>query len=485
MPFDIYFVAKGVIPNKQFAATTTGHDDDSDNEETRPRFSEFAENDDFLEKAASGGLSDFRKQNVKSLDAVDRKYQGQVSSRQDVFSSDTDDEESADSENGQQQPGAFVKLRPSQVDSEDDKYNSEEDDGSDYLDVASDQGESNEDEEEDDDDDEEEDEEDFTLGEFLGQGDREDQTLIQEEKVQKGICVQNQLKMWERLLEIRIKMQSSLITANSLPHEDKYNRFRENPKFLEASNRVVRTVESTLNALLELQEFQTQRFSETKDLLKSGTKRKLKDRGNDEESKSQRLNHYESSINANYANYKPYRNDVIQKWHDRTKASSNTKNAHQSFDIIQKIENSMLAKGDLIRKSQLYRGGYELFEKPDVQSSGSSGTAVDAEDTPEPIYDEEIFDGSDFYHALLRELIEYKSNTVENPQEINAKLAELQKLRSKMKKQVDTRASKGRKIRYVVHKKMVNFTAPEDNHEWTDEAKDELFSSLFGATLAE
>lgn len=81
---------------------------------------------------------------------------------------------------------------------------------------------------------------------------------------------------------------------------------------------------------------------------------------------------------------------------------------------------------------------------------------------------------------MLRELIEYKTNTADNPTEITKKFIELQKVRSKMKKKVDTRASKGRKIRYVVHNKIVNFMAPRDNQEWTDESKSELYSSLFG-----
>jgi len=47
---------------------------------------------------------------------------------------------------------------------------------------------------------------------------------------------------------------------------------------------------------------------------------------------------------------------------------------------------------------------------------------------------------------------------------------------------VDTRASKGRKVRYDIHTKLVNFMAPVSQPEqMTDSAKNELFSSLFGA----
>ncbi|XP_058813051.1 protein Aatf [Topomyia yanbarensis] len=456
--------------HEQIAAKVAVNADDSEDEETRPRFSEFDENDEILQKAANRGLSDIRKKNIKLLDTVDRKYRGLVSCRDDVFTGEKDGGESelSDSEDDGQQPGAFVRLRPSNDDSYSD--DGEEDDGSDSQEVD----EFN--------DDEEDDEDNFSLGDFLGQSTADTQKLLQEENqqevVQKGICVQNQLKMWERLLEIRIKMQPSLITANSLPHEDKYNGLCKDSKFKEAADKIVQTVESTLTNLLVLQETLAQRFSETKDLLKTGTKRKRNDESGTK-SKSQRLSNFETTINANFTSYKPYRNDVIQKWYDRTKASSNIKNAQQSLNIIKKIENGMLAKDDLIRKSQLYRGGYELFEKSALQISKFH---AESEDAPDPVYNEEIFDDSDFYHALLRELIEYKSNTVDNPQEISAKLAELQKLRSKMKKQVDTRASKGRKIRYVVHKKLVNFTAPESSHEWTEEAKNELFSSLFGGS---
>lgn len=101
----------------------------------------------------------------------------------------------------------------------------------------------------------------------------------------------------------------------------------------------------------------------------------------------------------------------------------------------------------MIRKTQLYRGGYRLFDEPTAAQRTGEDETAEENGAPDQIYDGEIYDDSDFYHALLRELIEYKSNTADNPQEIGAKLAELQKLRNKMKKQVDTRASKGRKIR--------------------------------------
>lgn len=59
-------------------------------------------------------------------------------------------------------------------------------------------------------------------------------------------------------------------------------------------------------------------------------------------------------------------------------------------------------------------------------------------------------------------------------------MIELQKLRSKMKKNVDTKSTKGRKLRFVILPKLVNFMAPHPYNSWSQQAETELFSSLFG-----
>merc|ERR1712203_85725 len=95
-------------------------------------------------------------------------------------------------------------------------------------------------------------------------------------------------------------------------------------------------------------------------------------------------------------------------------------------------------------------------------------------------YNDEIFDDDDFYHQLLRELIERKTSGITDPINLGQQWLQLQKVRAKAKKKVDTRASKGRKTRYDIHAKLVNFMAPTyPVSSLTEEAKNELFSSLF------
>ena len=107
--------------------------------------------------------------------------------------------------------------------------------------------------------------------------------------------------------------------------------------------------------------------------------------------------------------------------------------------------------------------------------------AADQHDEEEGEEDPEVFDDSDFYHTLLRDLIDRKTGGGGAEGDEGRQWLKVQRLRSKMKKKVDTRASKGRKVRYDIHSKLVNFMAPVPAaNQWQDSAKNELFSSLFG-----
>ena len=53
----------------------------------------------------------------------------------------------------------------------------------------------------------------------------------------------------------------------------------------------------------------------------------------------------------------------------------------------------------------------------------------------------------------------------------------------KNRKNVDRKASKGRKMRFTVHEKMQNFMAPEDRRAWEQGAIDRFFGTLFGRKM--
>ncbi|KAI9844246.1 MAG: rRNA-processing protein bfr2 [Thelocarpon superellum] len=118
---------------------------------------------------------------------------------------------------------------------------------------------------------------------------------------------------------------------------------------------------------------------------------------------------------------------------------------------------------------------------------------------------EKIFDDADFYQLLLKELVEQRmadaslasastghpsrtplatfntnADTSDHPISTIANLATASHEAKTHRRNVDVKASKGRKLRYVVHEKLQNFMAPEDRSSWAQRQVDELFGGLFG-----
>lgn len=157
-----------------------------------------------------------------------------------------------------------------------------------------------------------------------------------------------------------------------------------------------------------------------------------------------------------------------------------TTKSFQSFEkpILQQIEHLLTDRERLIKRTQLKRSIYDICGKEEG-ALDQVKSAEELKDRHLKDYDEEIFDDQDFYNQLMRELIDRQTSNVLDPVELARKSIELQNLRNKTKKKVDTKASKGRKIRYNVHKQLVNFMAPIYRTKMSEEARNELFHSLF------
>ncbi|KAL9102314.1 MAG: hypothetical protein Q9163_002532 [Psora crenata] len=106
--------------------------------------------------------------------------------------------------------------------------------------------------------------------------------------------------------------------------------------------------------------------------------------------------------------------------------------------------------------------------------------------------DNSIYDDADFYSLLLRELVDQRmadttissAKNVNHATNANITMPTIPSQRDlKIKKQVDTKASKGRKMRYTVHEKLQNFMAPDDRGSWGERQREELFASLLGSRL--
>ncbi|KAL5633428.1 hypothetical protein ACGC1H_003800 [Rhizoctonia solani] len=89
--------------------------------------------------------------------------------------------------------------------------------------------------------------------------------------------------------------------------------------------------------------------------------------------------------------------------------------------------------------------------------------------------DPEVFDDLDFYQALLRDVIDSRTGAGDDWM--------ARQRTKKAKKVVDTKASKGRKLRYEVHEKLQNFMVPVPTAIWHEEQIDELFANLLGKEI--
>uniref|UniRef100_A0A6I8RSU5 Apoptosis antagonizing transcription factor n=1 Tax=Xenopus tropicalis TaxID=8364 RepID=A0A6I8RSU5_XENTR len=206
------------------------------------------------------------------------------------------------------------------------------------------------------------------------------------------------------------------------------------------------------------------------------------------------VDEYPEFMEKRFASFRTYRNNTLQKWHDKTKLSGKIGKGFGAFErsILTQIEQIMMDKERLLKRTQTKRSFYRILGKPldspsvpetvpneavDFQQEGKSNSHLKDQD-------EEMFDDDDFYHQLLREVIERKTSSLDPNDQVamGRQWLAIQKLRSKIKKKVDTKASKGRKIRYHVHSKLVSFMAPIDHSTMNDDARTELYQSLFGKT---
>jgi protein AATF/BFR2 len=264
-----------------------------------------------------------------------------------------------------------------------------------------------------------------------------------------------------------------------------------------------------------------------------------------------RVADYDTAIDERHQSFRDFCNRTLHLWNEKTRLASGrtgvtTKaSGFGAFDqsILKQIEGILADKQRLVNRTRIKRSAYRILgtlnqpvtkslspTKPppdntnivsykqinrrspsqfiiltllNIKENNQVQEAKVIEEEEE--FDPEIYDDDDFYHQLLRELIEKRtgeggSNQVALGRYCNdgnyllfkyfnynlhisnlRQWLEIQKLRSKAKRKVDAKASKGRRLRYQIHPKLVSFMAPHPETSWNDTAKNELFASLFGS----
>lgn len=273
----------------------------------------------------------------------------------------------------------------------------------------------------------------------------------------KGFAVRQQRVAFDALLNARIKLQKGF-TAIINSSEISWEEAEENSDAIKSAESAALALWSTLEDLrLTLADVQT----------KEGAKKRKRpgpvSHITTTESLWQRMQDLESDSQT-------HRRAVLEKWNHKVRGT-NASLPNAKGKLITNSDNSITAVLDA-------HVATELSER----STKKQRTAESSDS---------VYDDTSFYQTLLRDLVEQRmssSDAVTNGLDslhLQIPTHPTSGMRKdKIRKDVDTKASKGRKMRYNVHEKLQNFMAPEDRGTWTDRARDEFFASLLGKTAS-
>ncbi|XP_068239490.1 protein AATF-like [Palaemon carinicauda] len=474
---------------KYFAAGTDEEDSDSEDEET------YHKENSRLSNLDSGGSTDGEKEETHNSRLEDSKLTS------DVEKSNSEKSENEDSSENESLEEETYGDSPREIDMDEDK----EEDGfiydGDFNKFAEDVEEMS-DEDSGTDEDNDGDDKDVQKRKKVSENNsgitiKKFQNVDEEEELKKSQCVKTQLAVFDSLFELRIGMQKGLNGANQLPQFNTYKSFlqEKDPNYMKNLASAKSTTKKLLNILLESQMMLANQNPETKYLMsdskkqssmdsdeevtssedeiktrensvKRGTKRKLK------------VAEYSNILNKRHAALLPFRDETLTRWYEKTKLllSARGRDKFGGFEVsaLQQLKNILNNKAQLIKRTQLTgvtRGStYHIL--------GTNDESI-AEAEREQ-YDPEIFDDNDFYSRALEDMLKSKISLSDNMSDVSRKWIEIQKLRKKAKRKVDTKATKGRKLKYEVISKLQQYLAPCCPPQMDDAAINSLFSSLFG-----
>lgn len=399
------------------------------------------------------------KSKLRELELDDEKYKGQKVDRKSLYGYGNEDEENDDDDSEGDEDGDINGFEMDGEDDEDEGENEDED---------SEEGSEDEDEDEYDDDSEaeqeaEQEDQDTKRRELKNLMAKEEKQIVNhissaaKADAEKGAAVQNQMNIYEGALDLRINMQKALSASNILPIDSSGDYEKtENSETLQTQ-----ALESLYDLIEKLGNVRTEMMQiDGLEAPKLSKKRNLEDAFENIEALDERVN--------------KFRDTTLDKWSRKIQSSSGAaalqSSRFKSLNQTAAVQvGAVLADMDrLVKRTQVNRNNYKVIGKEEQEQKEKSV------DQSEETY---IFDDTDFYRLQLKELVDKRMN--DNSTASNGVKWAVSK--TKNKKNVDTKASKGRKLRYTVHEKIQGFAAPQIYaFSWDDNQRDDLFSSLFG-----
>ena len=295
--------------------------------------------------------------------------------------------------------------------------------------------------------------------------------------VSKGAAVKQQRASFDTLLNTRIRLQKALIVTNSLSANG------DVPTILSDSDRAA--IEAAEAAALSLFDMLTA-LRESLPFVITGVNTGTSKKRPLSATLSTSTPDIHGSLLDQEQDYVHVRRAILDRWARKTHAASSllsinkfSQTATQPLSSVLDMQLSSSNIDRLVKRTQAPRSCAPL------QASKGSEDSL-------------IYDDADWYALLLRDLIDTKLSSTSVPTNILPRaatssnsavvdnvtaLAGFRREAKTYRRDVDTKASKGRKMRYTVHEKLQNFMAPQDLGVWGERQMDELFGSLLGKRI--
>lgn len=487
---------------EKYAEDDQPPDFDIENEDSNPfarvdnqDFLASDESDDELKKEhyVPVGKSKLRSQNGALV--KDEKYKGSVASRKDLYGSEgeeLDDQEGSESEEDNEEAEDNIEQEEEGSDEEEQsdsgaslRANSE--------DESSDDGRS--DESSDDDGSDEEVDADVKRDKIKAMMTRERKHIVSRlseavtQEALKGYSILQQHKLFDSLIDVRLKVQKGLTNSNLLPGN--YDTLEKEQLGNDSTEDMIEKASekcySLLDSILQLRSKLYVKENVVTEPVDHKPKKRTLDQYLDASAK------YDGILND-------YRSNVLTKWLAKIQNSSGSSAMNASkFKALnqsaeQQVMNNLADIDRLVKRTKLNRKllkplGYEYYEASKKEAE-ELGSEEEDGDVPKASQGrllnvqelELIFDDEDFYRVLLNDLVDKKIQSSDPTSGLQ--FAMRGAASAKVKKNVDKKASKGRKLRYHVQEPIANFETPQALLKWEDDQIDEFFASLLGQKVS-
>lgn len=295
----------------------------------------------------------------------------------------------------------------------------------------------------------------------------------------KGHAILQQHKQFDALIDARLKIQKAVVDSNLLPPR----KAKADPKAVTRARGACHTLLTSIRrlqlALMSREGLEVPQTPSHEHTLAAASKW---------------CEQADASIAAQ-------RTAVLTKWLAKIQNTSGAgalgagkfRALNQSAE--QQVENNLADMPRLLKRTRLNRRNIVPLGEKEDESSDHESDAANPEDDPEEDDTEDkkkrkltigeralIFDDEDFYRVLLNDLVDKKIQLSDPTSGLQFALRGAAS--TKLKRAVDNKASKGRKLRYHVQEPIANFDMPRKWVSWTDNQIDEFFASLLGQKIS-